>query len=64
LGHGAEDEKVDIKLGREAKNALDLMGTNVQMKEYEGLGHWYSEDPLRDIFNFIKEKVKVEVARE
>ncbi|PMD65623.1 alpha/beta-hydrolase [Hyaloscypha bicolor E] len=64
LGHGAEDEKVDIKLGREAKNALDLMGTNVQMKEYEGLGHWYSEDLLRDIFNFIKEKVKVEVARE
>jgi len=27
------------KLGREAKNALDLLGTNIQMMEYEGLGH-------------------------
>ena len=60
LGHGTEDEKVDIKLGREAKNALDLLGTNIQMKEYEGLGHWYSEDMLRDIFKFIKKKFKIE----
>lgn len=60
LGHGTEDERVDIKLGREAKNALELMGMDVQMKEYEGLGHWYSEDMLRDIFRFIKEKLKIE----
>jgi hypothetical protein len=30
------------------------------MKEYEGLGHWYSEDMLRDIFKFIKRKFKME----
>jgi predicted esterase len=47
LGHGTEDERVDIKLGREAKKALELMGTDVQMMEYEGLGHWYSEDMLK-----------------
>jgi predicted esterase len=60
LAHGTEDEKVDIKLGREAKNALDLLGTNIQMMEYGGLGHWYSEDMLRDIFKFIKKKFKIE----
>jgi predicted esterase len=59
LGHGIEDEKVDIKLEREAKKALELMGTDVQMKEYEDLGHWYSEDMLRDIFKFIKEKLNI-----
>jgi predicted esterase len=59
LGHGAEDEKASIELGREAKNCLELVGTDVQMREYEGLGHWYSEDMLRDIFQFIKEKLKI-----
>lgn len=60
LGHGTEDEKVSIELGREAKTALNLMGMDVQMKEYEGLGHWYSENMLRDIFRFIKEKLEIE----
>jgi predicted esterase len=60
LGHGTEDEKVSVELGREAKMALDLMGMDVQMKEYEGLGHWYSEKLLRDIFRFIKEKLEME----
>jgi predicted esterase len=60
LGHGTDDERVDIKLGWEAKNALGMMGIDVQMKEYEGLGHWYSEDMLRDIFKFMKEKMKIE----
>jgi predicted esterase len=59
LGHGTEDETVSIRLGREAKNCLELMGTDVQMKEYEGLGHWYSEDMLRNIFQFMKEKLKI-----
>ena len=58
LGHGTEDKSVDIKLGREAKMALELMGTDVQMNEYEGLGHWYSEDMLRNIFSFTKDKLK------
>jgi predicted esterase len=60
LGHGTEDEKVSVELGREAKRALDLMGMDVQMKEYEDLGHWYSEKMLRDIFRFIKEKLEIE----
>lgn len=63
LGLGTEDESVVVELGREAKKALEMIGTNVQMKEYEGLGHWYSEDMLRDIFQFMKEKLKIESAQ-
>jgi hypothetical protein len=54
LGSGTEDQKVAVQLGREAKNCFELMRTDVHMKEYEGLGHWYSEDMLRNIFQFIK----------
>lgn len=64
LGHGTEDDRVVIELGREAKNALELIGMDVQMKEYESLGHWYSEDMLRDIFRFIKEKLRIESTEE
>ncbi|KAF8858477.1 alpha/beta-hydrolase [Acephala macrosclerotiorum] len=59
LGHGTEDERVSIDLGREAKSCLDLIGVDAQMNEYEGLGHWYSEDMLRDIFQFLKEKLRL-----
>jgi hypothetical protein len=31
------------------------MGMDVRWKEYDGLGHWYSEDMLRDIVDFLKE---------
>ncbi len=64
LGHGTEDEKVSVELGREAETALELMGMDVQMKEYEGLGHRYSENMLRDIFRFIKEKLEIEETEE
>jgi hypothetical protein len=40
------------------------MGAVVQMKEYEGLRHCYSEDMLRDIFKFIKGKLKIESTEE
>jgi predicted esterase len=62
LGHGMEDEKVPIELGREAKTCLKLLGADVQMAEYDGLGHWYSEEMLGDIFEFLKEKLRVEDA--
>ncbi|KAE8451772.1 hypothetical protein EG329_003229 [Mollisiaceae sp. DMI_Dod_QoI] len=60
LGHGTEDEKVSVNLGREAKSCLDLVGVDVQMIEYEGLGHWYSQDMLRDIFQFLKKSLKID----
>lgn len=60
LGHGTEDDKVSIRLGREAKSCLDLLGVEVKMNEYEGLGHWYSGEMLGDIFAFLREKLGVE----
>lgn len=60
LGHGAEDDSVSIELGREAKSCLELLGAQVTMNEYEGLGHWYSEEMLGDIFAFLEEKLRVE----
>ncbi|TVY24679.1 Acyl-protein thioesterase [Lachnellula hyalina] len=57
MGHGTEDEKVPIERGREARTCLDLLGADVQMVEYEGLGHWYSEEMLGNIFGFLEEKL-------
>ena len=63
LGHGIEDKKVPIEIGREAKTCLELVGADVQMVEYEGLGHWYSDKMLSDIFDFLKEKLSIKVAQ-
>ncbi|TVY58696.1 Acyl-protein thioesterase 1 [Lachnellula cervina] len=57
MGHGTEDEKVPIELGREARTCLDLLGADVKMVEYEGLGHWYSKEMLGDIFSFLRERL-------
>ena len=57
LGHGIDDEKVPIEIGQEANTCLELVGADVQMVEYEGLGHWYSDKMLSDIFDFLKEKL-------
>jgi predicted esterase len=54
LGHGVEDDRVYICLGREAASFLKLLGVNVVMKEYGGLGHWYSGDMLNDLVGFVR----------
>lgn len=64
LGHGIEDDRVKIDLGREAQKCLHSLGADVQMKEYEGLGHWYSEDMLRDIFQFLSHALEEKVVNE
>ncbi|ORY02680.1 phospholipase/carboxylesterase family protein-like protein [Clohesyomyces aquaticus] len=54
MGHGTEDEKVPREIGRLAADFLDTIGVNIEWKEYEGLGHWYSADMLRDVVRFFK----------
>ncbi|KAF7508059.1 hypothetical protein GJ744_009641 [Endocarpon pusillum] len=54
LGHGVLDEKVSIDLGRSAAGFLEAMEVDVQWKEYASLGHWYSEDMLRDMVLFLE----------
>ncbi|KAG4438208.1 hypothetical protein IFR05_006332 [Cadophora sp. M221] len=58
LGHGTEDQSVRIGLGWESQKSLELIGIDVRMVQYEGLGHWFSEDMFGDIFEFLKEKLK------
>ncbi|KUL92324.1 hypothetical protein ZTR_02364 [Talaromyces verruculosus] len=54
LGHGVEDDRVDIWLGRKAASCLKDIGVDVCWKEYEGLAHWYSGDMLRDLVDFLQ----------
>lgn len=54
MGHGVQDEKVPVGLGRKAKAFLESVGVEVVWNEYKGLGHWYNEDMLRDVIGFIK----------
>ena len=60
LGHGIEDEKVLISNGKEGEVCLGLLGIDVKMVEYEGLGHWYSDEMLADIFAFLRERLATE----
>ena len=55
LGHGTEDDRVPISLGREAECCIRTLGGNTHFSAYEGLGHWYSPEMLRDIVQFVKE---------
>ena len=54
LGHGVDDEKVNVVLGRTASECLRDFGVCVDWKEYMSLGHWYSADMLRDICVWIQ----------
>lgn len=53
LGHGGQDEKVSIELGRRASECLDKLGARVCWKEYDDLGHWYSDGMLNDLLHFL-----------
>lgn len=55
LGHGAQDEKVSIELARRAAECLDKLGAGVCWKEYDDLGHWYSNEMLKDLLHFLLE---------
>ncbi|KAH7086895.1 phospholipase/carboxylesterase family protein-like protein [Paraphoma chrysanthemicola] len=53
MGHGTKDEKVPFAFGESAANFLRHVNVDVEWHEYEGLGHWYSADMLRDIIQFL-----------
>jgi predicted esterase len=61
LGHGSEDEKVPVKLGREAASCLSAMTMDVSWKEYEALEHWYSASMLQDLVDFVRERAAWEL---
>lgn len=61
-GHGAEDEKVPVALGREAARCLDgaLAMDIVRWRQYEGLGHWYSKEMVSDIVSFLRDRTAID----
>ena len=56
IAHGTDDEKVKIKLGIEVKDCLTVLQADVTWREYENLGHWYSEQMLGDLVEFLYER--------
>lgn len=53
LGHGVQDDRVSVVLGRRASECLSSVGGRVCWHEYVPLGHWYSGEMLRDMVHFI-----------
>lgn len=54
LGHGSKDDKVPYRLGKQAANALSLLGMQVVWKGYPELGHWYQvPEEIDDIVEFL-----------
>lgn len=60
LAHGTEDPKAPVELGRLGSDFLSEVGFGVEWKEYNGLGHWYSADMLRDIAAFVQGAVSLD----
>ncbi|KAJ7243729.1 Alpha/Beta hydrolase protein [Mycena rebaudengoi] len=56
LGHGVEDDKVSVVLGRSAHRCVSELGYDARWRQYESLGHWYSGEMLRDLAAFLHEK--------
>lgn len=54
LGHGMEDETVDMERGREAAQCLLGLGCDVQWMEYRDLEHWFHDEELMDIVRFVE----------
>lgn len=56
MGHGVEDDKVPIGLGRETAERISSAGIPVCWHEYQELGHWFSSAMLADIVHFLKQR--------
>ena len=53
LGHGTADEKVRFEWGLQMGEVLMGLGLNAQSKSYVDLGHWWSEEEMADIADFL-----------
>ncbi|RMD43749.1 hypothetical protein DV735_g1310, partial [Chaetothyriales sp. CBS 134920] len=53
LGHGTLDPLVPLHLGSESALLLEMIGLKTDWHQYDGLGHWYSPDMLKDLIEFI-----------
>ncbi len=54
LGHGQQDERVNVSLGKQAAETLRAIGMNVTFESYQDLGHDYQlTDEIEDILSFL-----------
>ncbi len=58
LAHGLQDDRVGIALGRSALRCLRDLGSEAAWREYEALGHWYSDKMLQDMTKFLRATTK------
>ena len=56
IAHGTDDEKVKVELGVGAKECLTVLQADVTWREYDNLGHWYSEQMSGDLVDFLHER--------
>lgn len=54
MGHGTDDKKVPIAFGKMAAEFLKGIDVDVEWREFDGLGHWYSEDMLGEVISFLR----------
>jgi predicted esterase len=54
LGHGRLDEKVRFEWGLQMADALFGLGFKVQKKAYDGVAHWWCEEEIADIAEFME----------
>lgn len=55
LGHGAVDQKVEYEWALQMRHSLMEMGLNMKGRRYEGVGHWYCQEEMRDFVGFLRE---------
>ncbi|KAH7312200.1 putative acyl-protein thioesterase 1,2 [Stachybotrys elegans] len=59
LGHGVDDDEVELRHSENAALLLKKMGTHVTHSSYPGLGHGYSPKMLEDMVLFLTSNITV-----
>ncbi len=57
ISHGAYDELIPLKLGRESAELLRNAGANVTFREY-AMGHQVTEETLRDLTSWMRDVIR------
>lgn len=60
-GHGVQDNRVSILLGRRGWECLRVMGGQLSSVEYKALRHWYSPEMLRDLAMFLQHQAGMNI---
>ncbi|KAG4444236.1 hypothetical protein IFR05_000333 [Cadophora sp. M221] len=56
LGHGEMDVKVNLEWGLQLNDTLGELEMDVEFKVYAGLEHWWNEQEVKDVAEFLGSK--------